>query len=121
MEETELDSDSSHLPCPECSRHFKKCVWGWGVGMGKQLIPVRRNKDQVEESTALKHSVCPSLLCLTSVLSCFSVFSGEKEPAPEEPGSPVKSAPASPAQSPAKSEPKSPVGSPSKSVDGEWS
>ena len=85
------------------------------------LIPVRRNKDQVEESTALKHSVCPSLLCLTSVLSCFSVFSGEKEPAPEEPGSPVKSAPASPAQSPAKSEPKSPVGSPSKSVDGEWS
>ena len=45
----------------------------------------------------------------------------EKEPAPEEPGSPVKSAPASPAQSPAKSEPKSPVGSPSKSVDGEWS
>uniref|UniRef100_A0A452EVU2 Adducin 2 n=1 Tax=Capra hircus TaxID=9925 RepID=A0A452EVU2_CAPHI len=44
---------------------------------------------------------------------------GEKEPAPEEPGSPVKSAPASPAQSPAKSEPKSPVGSPSKSVDEE--
>ncbi|XP_022416923.1 beta-adducin isoform X1 [Delphinapterus leucas] len=42
---------------------------------------------------------------------------GEKEPAPEEPGSPVKSAPASPAQSPAKSETKSPVGSPSKSVD----
>ncbi|XP_004006099.4 beta-adducin [Ovis aries] len=44
---------------------------------------------------------------------------GEKEPAPEEPGSPVKSVPASPAQSPAKSEPKSPVGSPSKSVDEE--
>ncbi|XDB55096.1 hypothetical protein ABFV05_008712 [Capra hircus] len=44
---------------------------------------------------------------------------GEKEPAPEELGSPVKSAPASPAQSPAKSEPKSPVGSPSKSVDEE--
>ncbi|XP_055255639.1 beta-adducin [Moschus berezovskii] len=44
---------------------------------------------------------------------------GEKEPAPEEPGSPVKSAPASPAQSPAKSEPKSPVGSPSKPVDEE--
>ncbi|KAB0365929.1 hypothetical protein FD754_010085 [Muntiacus muntjak] len=44
---------------------------------------------------------------------------GEKEPAPEEPGSPVKSAPASPAQSPAKSEPKSPVGSPSKSVEEE--
>ncbi|KAF4016194.1 hypothetical protein G4228_008448 [Cervus hanglu yarkandensis] len=44
---------------------------------------------------------------------------GEKEPAPEEPGSPVKSAPASPAQSPAKSEPKSPVGSPAKSVDEE--
>ncbi|ELR50130.1 Beta-adducin, partial [Bos mutus] len=44
---------------------------------------------------------------------------GEKEPVPEEPGSPVKSAPASPAQSPAKSEPKSPVGSPSKSVDEE--
>ncbi|XP_069436592.1 beta-adducin [Ovis canadensis] len=44
---------------------------------------------------------------------------GEKEPAPEEPGSPAKSAPASPAQSPAKSEPKSPVGSPSKSVDEE--
>ncbi|XP_059974004.1 beta-adducin [Mesoplodon densirostris] len=42
---------------------------------------------------------------------------GEKEPASEEPGSPVKSAPASPAQSPAKSETKSPVGSPSKSVD----
>ncbi|CAI9174124.1 unnamed protein product [Rangifer tarandus platyrhynchus] len=44
---------------------------------------------------------------------------GEKEPAPEEPGSPVKSAPASPAQSPAKSEPKSPLVSPSKSVDEE--
>ncbi|KAB0389484.1 hypothetical protein E2I00_018416 [Balaenoptera physalus] len=42
---------------------------------------------------------------------------GEKEPTPEEPGSPVKSAPASPAQSLAKSETKSPVGSPSKSVD----
>uniref|UniRef100_A0A8D1M2H2 Class II aldolase/adducin N-terminal domain-containing protein n=1 Tax=Sus scrofa TaxID=9823 RepID=A0A8D1M2H2_PIG len=44
---------------------------------------------------------------------------GEKEPAVEEPGSPGKSAPASPAQSPAKSETKSPVGSPSKSVDEE--
>nr|KAF6445799.1 adducin 2 [Rousettus aegyptiacus] len=42
---------------------------------------------------------------------------GEKETATEEPGSPVKSAPASPAQSPAKSETKSPVVSPSKSLD----
>eukprot|EP00070_Physeter_catodon_P012799 XP_007128991.1 beta-adducin isoform X2 [Physeter catodon] len=42
---------------------------------------------------------------------------GEKEPAPEEPGSPVKSAPASPAQGPAESETKSPAGSPTKSVD----
>ncbi|XP_032353656.1 LOW QUALITY PROTEIN: beta-adducin [Camelus ferus] len=42
---------------------------------------------------------------------------GEKEPTAEEPGSPVKSAPASPAQSPAKSETKSPSGSPSKSLD----
>lgn len=89
--------------------------------MGKQLIPVRRNEDHVEESIALKHSVCASLISLTSVLSCLSVFPGEKEPAPEEPGSPVKSAPASPAQSPAKSEPKSPLVSPSKSVDGESS
>ncbi|XP_019503219.1 PREDICTED: beta-adducin isoform X1 [Hipposideros armiger] len=42
---------------------------------------------------------------------------GEKETAAEEPGSPVKSAPASPAQSPVKSETKSPVVSPSKSLD----
>ncbi|XP_054442791.1 beta-adducin isoform X2 [Pteronotus mesoamericanus] len=42
---------------------------------------------------------------------------GEKETTAEEPGSPVKSAPASPAQSPVKSETKSPVVSPSKSVD----
>ncbi|XP_014692172.1 beta-adducin [Equus asinus] len=42
---------------------------------------------------------------------------GEKGTATEEPGSPVKSAPASPAQSPAKSETKSPVVSPSKSLD----
>ncbi|XP_027628775.1 beta-adducin isoform X2 [Tupaia chinensis] len=42
----------------------------------------------------------------------------EKETAPEEPGSPVKSAPASPAQSPAKeAETKSPVVSPSKSSE----
>ncbi|XP_036190092.1 beta-adducin isoform X1 [Myotis myotis] len=42
---------------------------------------------------------------------------GEKETTAEEPGSPVKSAPASPAQSPVKSETKSPVVSPSKSLD----
>ncbi|XP_039708443.1 beta-adducin isoform X1 [Pteropus medius] len=42
---------------------------------------------------------------------------GKKETATEEPGSPVKSAPASPAQSPAKSETKSPVVSPSRSLD----
>ncbi|XP_070285531.1 beta-adducin isoform X2 [Myotis yumanensis] len=42
---------------------------------------------------------------------------GEKETAAEEPGSPVKSAPASPAQSPVKSETKSPVVSPSKTLD----
>ncbi|XP_005867847.1 PREDICTED: beta-adducin [Myotis brandtii] len=42
---------------------------------------------------------------------------GEKETAAEEPGSPVKSAPASPAQSPVKSETKGPVVSPSKSLD----
>lgn len=42
---------------------------------------------------------------------------GEKETAAEEPGSPVKSVPASPAQSPVKSETKSPVVSPSKSLD----
>ncbi|KAI5770763.1 ADD2 [Gulo gulo luscus] len=42
---------------------------------------------------------------------------GEKETTAEEPGSPVRSAPASPAQSPAKSETKSPVVSPSKSLD----
>ncbi|CAK6435174.1 unnamed protein product [Pipistrellus nathusii] len=41
---------------------------------------------------------------------------GEKETTAEEPGSPVKSAPASPAQSPVKSETKSPVVSPSKSL-----
>ncbi|XP_021554777.1 beta-adducin isoform X2 [Neomonachus schauinslandi] len=43
---------------------------------------------------------------------------GEKETTAEEPGSPVRSAPASPAQSPAKSETKSPAVSPSKSLDG---
>lgn len=42
---------------------------------------------------------------------------GEKEAAPEEPGSPAKSVPASPAQSPVKSETKSPVVSPSKSLE----
>ncbi|XP_044910280.1 beta-adducin isoform X1 [Felis catus] len=42
---------------------------------------------------------------------------GEKETTAEEPGSPVRSAPASPAQSPAKSETKSPLVSPSKSLD----
>ncbi|XP_058406980.1 beta-adducin [Diceros bicornis minor] len=42
---------------------------------------------------------------------------GEKETTAEEPGSPVKSAPASPAQSPVKSETKSPAVSPSKSSD----
>ncbi|XP_062933998.1 beta-adducin isoform X1 [Cynocephalus volans] len=42
---------------------------------------------------------------------------GEKEPATEEPSSPVKSAPASPAQSPVKAETKSPVVSPSKSSE----
>ncbi|XP_025724239.1 beta-adducin [Callorhinus ursinus] len=42
---------------------------------------------------------------------------GEKETTAEEPGSPVRSAPASPAQSPAKSETKSPAVSPSKSLD----
>ncbi|XP_004742203.1 beta-adducin [Mustela putorius furo] len=42
---------------------------------------------------------------------------GEKETTAEERGSPVRSAPASPAQSPAKSETKSPVVSPSKSLD----
>lgn len=42
---------------------------------------------------------------------------GEKETTAEEPGSPVKSAPASPAQSPVKSETKSPAVSPSKSLD----
>lgn len=42
---------------------------------------------------------------------------GEKEATAEEPGSPVKSTPASPAQSPVKSETKSPVVSPSKSLD----
>ncbi|XP_006728076.1 beta-adducin isoform X2 [Leptonychotes weddellii] len=42
---------------------------------------------------------------------------GEKETTAEEPGSPVRSAPASPAQSPAKSETKSPTVSPSKSLD----
>ncbi|XP_036291542.1 beta-adducin [Pipistrellus kuhlii] len=42
---------------------------------------------------------------------------GEKETTAEEPGSPVKSAPATPAQSPVKSETKSPVVSPSKSLD----
>ena len=36
MEETELDSDSSHLPRPEYSRHFKKCVcWCGGGGDGE--------------------------------------------------------------------------------------
>ncbi|KAF0879578.1 ADDB protein, partial [Crocuta crocuta] len=43
---------------------------------------------------------------------------GEKETTAEEPGSPVRSAPASPAQSPVKSETKSPPVSPSKSLDG---
>ncbi|XP_049641004.1 beta-adducin [Suncus etruscus] len=42
---------------------------------------------------------------------------GEKETAPAEPGSPVKSAPASPAQSPVKPDTKSPVVSPAKSVE----
>ncbi|XP_044117266.1 beta-adducin [Neovison vison] len=42
---------------------------------------------------------------------------GEKETTAEERGSPVRSAPASPAQSPAKSETKSPAVSPSKSLD----
>ncbi|XP_008575874.1 PREDICTED: beta-adducin [Galeopterus variegatus] len=42
---------------------------------------------------------------------------GEKEPATEEPSSPVKSAAASPAQSPVKAETKSPVVSPSKSSE----
>ncbi|EHH22196.1 beta-adducin [Macaca nemestrina] len=43
---------------------------------------------------------------------------GEKETAPEEPGSPAKSAPASPVQSPAKeAETKSPLVSPSKSLE----
>ncbi|XP_039095510.1 beta-adducin isoform X1 [Hyaena hyaena] len=42
---------------------------------------------------------------------------GEKETTAEEPGSPVRSAPASPAQSPVKSETKSPPLSPSKSLD----
>ncbi|XP_077622452.1 beta-adducin [Crocuta crocuta] len=42
---------------------------------------------------------------------------GEKETTAEEPGSPVRSAPASPAQSPVKSETKSPPVSPSKSLD----
>ncbi|XP_066234136.1 beta-adducin [Saccopteryx leptura] len=42
---------------------------------------------------------------------------GEKETTAEEPGSPVKSAPASPAQSPVKSETKSPVVSPAKLLD----
>ncbi|EHB04347.1 Beta-adducin [Heterocephalus glaber] len=42
---------------------------------------------------------------------------GEKDTATEEPGSPVKSAPASPAQSPTKTEAKSPAVSPSKSTE----
>nr|XP_020036479.1 beta-adducin isoform X2 [Castor canadensis] len=42
---------------------------------------------------------------------------GEKDAATEEPGSPVKSAPASPPQSPAETETKSPAVSPSKSAE----
>ncbi|XP_055980781.1 beta-adducin isoform X1 [Sorex fumeus] len=42
---------------------------------------------------------------------------GEKETAPAEPASPVKSAPASPAQSPVKPDTESPVVSPAKSVE----
>lgn len=51
----------------------------------------------------------------------LDIFSGEKDTTTEEPGSPAKSAPASPAQSPTKTETKSPAVSPSKSTEGEWS
>ena len=116
VEETEHDLESSHrLPTRTlgCSRNNKR--------LGEQRAPARRNEDQVKESNFFSCSLCPSLLCLTSTLRWFSVFSGEKETTAEEPGSPVKSVPASPAQSPVKLETKSPVVSPSKSLDGELS
>ena len=82
------------------------CV-GVGVeGMGKQLIPVRRNEDHVEESIALKHSLrishlpglCPELLVCVSrregvcprgtqlpceVCTCFSSSEPSQVPAEE--------------------------------------
>lgn len=115
MEEAEDD-----LTPPGCSRNKR---------LGEQRTPAERNEDQVEESHFLNILSLYLYLYFYLHFSIFplldpypemvSVFSGEKETTAEEPGSPVKSAPASPAQSPVKSETKSPVVSPSKSLGGE--
>lgn len=76
--------------------------------------------DKVEKHW-ISHSPPPMSLCDFCATVGFCHFPGEKDTATEEPGSPVKSTPASPVQSPTKAGTKSPAVSPSKASEGEWS